>query len=300
MNQTTSCGYRRHFWRLPAMLGLLANLMPAVGSAALPVDEVVAAYFGPHLIEQGAANLTLDEAYRFQQRYVQVMETRLGPRRGFKVAMTSLSSQQHFGLSEPLYGQFLEKMLLQSAARLPLNFGARGLIEADLLVRVGDRGINSVTTIDDLLTHLDAVIPFIELPDPLWSAPLTAVRLVAVNCGARYGVLGEAIMLSGKSGWNQRFEEFEVELFDPNGVALASGRGRDLLGHPLNVVFWLLQRLRDEGIMLQPGDLLSLGSLTRPISPVAGRYQAIYRGLSPSGPTTVSVEFTPVKSALTE
>ena len=183
-------------------------------------------------------------------------------------------------------------MLLQSPARLPVKFGARGLVEADLLVRVGDVGINDVTNLDDLLTHIDAIIPFIELPDPLWSTKLTAARLVTVNCGARYGVLGEPITLVGNHNWHQRLRDFSVELYDPTGAVLASGTGVDLLGDPLNVVLWLVQHLRQNGDALQPGDLISLGSLTRPLAPEAGRYQAIYRGLDPMGLVSVSVEFT--------
>ena len=277
-------------WRL-ALVGLLIGLISPSGYAELSADEVAAAYFEPHLIEQGADDLALDDAYRLQQRYVNALSAELGPRTGYKVAMTSLSSQQHFGLSEPLYGQFLKKMLLQSPAQLPVNFGARGLVEADLLVRVGDSGINEVITVDEVLTHIDAVIPFIELPDPLWSTSLTAARLVAVNCGARYGVLGEPIAVSARPKWQRRLQAFNVALYGPGDVLLASGNGDDLLSGPLNVVFWLLQRLRSEGVALQPGDLLSLGSLTAPLSPTIGQYRAVYQGLD-SNPVTVNIEFT--------
>ena len=70
-----------------------------------------------------------------------------------------------------------------------------------------------------------------------------------------------------------------------------AGNGSDLLGHPLNVVFWLVQHLRQRGDGLQPGDLISLGSLTKPQPPHPGQYLAEYTGLDPSGPVTVNVEF---------
>lgn len=265
-----------------------ALFVASVSYAAPPVDEVVAAYYGHRLIDQAGADLTLEQAYRQQHDYVSRLAASLGPRRGFKVAMTSLSSQQHFGLTEPLYGQFLQQMLLKSPAQLEVNFGARGLIEADLLVRVGDSGINRVANMDELLTHLDAVIPFIELPDPLWSLPLTAARLVAVNCGARYGVMGEPLILAADGP--RQLREFQVALYDPKDVLLGAGSGSDLLGDPLAVVFWLQQRLLKEGIALQPGDLISLGSLTRPLPPAAGLYRAVYRGLDPAGPVTVQID----------
>ena len=276
---------------LAALLGLMVSVIPRISHADLSVNQVSGAFFERVVLKQGADDLALEDAYQFQQLLVEGMAGQLGPRSGFKVAMTSVSSQHHFGISEPLYGQFLQSMLLPSPARLPVGFGARGLIEADLLVRVKDAAINEVTSLNDLLAHLDAVIPFIELPDPLWSTRLTAARLVAVNCGARYGVLAEPIALTGNHDWYQRLESFTVQLRDPEGAVLAAGNGSDLLGHPLNVVFWLVQHLRQRGDGLQPGDLISLGSLTKPQPPQSGQYLAEYTGLDPSGPVTVNVEF---------
>ena len=292
-----SCKQLKQLARTSALALFLLVTVVAPVRAAEPVDQFISAYFGPHLIQPipDLTDLSLDQAYRLQRHYVQQLSTRLGSRRGFKVGMTSLASQRHFGVSEPLFGQLLDGMLLQSPARLPVSFGANGLVEADLLVRVKDNDISKATSIEELLTHLDAVIPFIELPDPLWSMSLSAARLVAVNSGARYGVLGEPVVLASGADWNKRLAEFSVELRGPGGDPLAVGKGDALLGHPLKVVFWLVKRLQREGLELNPGDLLSLGSLTPPGRPEPGLYQAIYRGLSPAGPTTVSVEFYPEK-----
>ncbi len=56
-------------------------------------------------------------------------------------------------------------MLLPSGSIVPANFGARPLFEGDLIVRVGSDAINDATTRQEVLAALDAVIPFIELPD---------------------------------------------------------------------------------------------------------------------------------------
>ncbi|MEL0081685.1 MAG: hydratase [Gammaproteobacteria bacterium] len=279
-------------WR---WLVCLCAFLPLPGYSAPPlsVDETVTRFLAARTLEASRADFSVDEAYQFQRPYVEALTTRLGKRQGYKVAMTSLASQRHFGLSEPLYGRLLKKMLLPSPARLPLDFGARGLIEADLLVRVNNGEINSAQSSDQLLRYIDAVIPFIELPDPLWSGQLTAGRLVAVNCGARYGVMAEPIPVSAHESWSQRLAEFQVELLDPKGEQIAIASGTNLLGHPLKVVWWLVRKLQSQGEQLEPGDLLSLGSLTQPLAPLAGRYQAVYRGLNATGPVTVAVEFYP-------
>lgn len=269
------------------------------GSAAVgeeqPVSRFLHAFQHRQTLEMELAKVSLPEAYRLQRQYVARLEQQLGPVVGYKVGMSSKAAQAHFGLHEPLYGQLLEPMLLNSPAVVPLAFGSRGLIEADLLVRVGNGQINQADSVEKILPMLNAVIPFIELPDPLWKPPLTAEQLLVVNCGSRLGIVGEPIPLAATQDWYQRLSRFQVELSHHSGDAsstIASGRGEALLGHPLQVVLWLVQKLNQQGQLLRPGDLISLGSLTAPVTPEPGSYLATYRGLSPAGELSVSVSFT--------
>jgi 2-keto-4-pentenoate hydratase len=81
-----------------------------------------------------------------------------------------------------------------------------------------------------------------------------------------------------------------VRVIDGNGRELDSGKGSAILDHPLNAVIWLADDLKKSGITLKPGDLLSLGSFSRPLSPQAGQtVRVIYEGL-PGNPS-VSVRF---------
>jgi 2-keto-4-pentenoate hydratase len=76
------------------------------------------------------------------------------------------------------------------------------------------------------------------------------------------------------------------------GTMLAEGRGNALLGHPLNVVLWIKDSLAAEGKKLKKGDILSLGAVTKMISPKAGStVKAHYIGLNPGGPIEISVIF---------
>jgi 2-keto-4-pentenoate hydratase len=105
-----------------------------------------------------------------QVAQVQVMVVRrlredLGPVVGYKAALTSPAAQQRFNLNHPLYGFLLDKMLLDSGDSLPADFAVTPMAEGDLMVRVKDASINQASTDAELLAALDAVIPFIELPD---------------------------------------------------------------------------------------------------------------------------------------
>lgn len=187
---------------------------------------------------------------------------------GYKVALTNPNAQSQVGIGHPLYGFLLENMLLKSGTTLPLEFGSRPHAEGDLMVRVGSDAINQAQTDLELLAALDAVIPFLELPDLIYQEDdrVTAGALVAVNVGARYGVIGDPVELeAGASGLDQ-LANIRVVLNNDEGQFLVDGNSTALLGHPINAVRWLRDTLSTQGVELRPGDLLSLGSVTSLVS----------------------------------
>lgn len=244
----------------------------------------------------GAIDSTLDlaQAYQIQERFVKEIGKSLGTAIGYKAGFTSAALQERFKINQPVRGVLLQKMLLESGAVLPPNFATRPMIEADLLVRVGSEEINQAETPAEALAGLDAVIPFIELPDMIYAkeAKLTAAAITAINVGARRGVMGEVIPITAGEDWETRLRDFQVQLEDQDGQLLAQGNGSDLLGHPLNVVLWIKNSLAAEGKTLKKGDLLSLGSLT-PLMPVqpGASVKAIYQGLVAQRRLEVLVSF---------
>jgi 2-keto-4-pentenoate hydratase len=216
--------------------------------------------------------LSPQQVGQVQIQFVRRLKEDMGPVVGFKAALTSETAQRQFGVSQPLLGFLLEQMLLESGATLPADFGARPVSEGDLMVRVGSEAINQAETDADLLASLDAVIPFIELPDLVYQvgARVDAGALVAANVGARYGVLGEPMALTPETDWYTQLGQIRVRMINDRGQTIASGESHALLGHPLNVVRWLRDTLKAQGVTLKPGDLLSLGTITPPMSVEAG------------------------------
>ena len=218
----------------------------------------------------------------------------LGPIVGYKAAFTSAPAQERFGLTEPLYGFLLEDMLLDNGATLPTSFAARPLAEGDLLVRVGSADINTAQTDMEILASLDAVIPFIELPDLLYqdTARLDAGAVVAINLGARSGVMGDPIPLEPTEDWLIRLGSINVQMANTDGQTIGTGDSSALLGHPINVVRWLRDTLASQGLELRSGDVLSLGTITPPVPVEANTTLTVeYRGLT-DNTVTVSVSFT--------
>ena len=209
-------------------------------------------------------NLTLSQAQKVQEQYVLEMSKSLGKVVGYKAALTNQKAQERFNISEPLRGVLLEKMLWENGSVISHKFGSRPMGEGDLIMRVGSTEINNAKTPRETLKYLDAVIPFIELGDLVYSqdVKLDAPALLAINVGARAGILGKPIPVADTDEWENRLKSFRIEILDENGKVLASGNGSDLLGNPLNVVLWIKDSLQGEGKGLKKGDLLSLGSMT--------------------------------------
>ncbi|MFQ5508951.1 MAG: 2-keto-4-pentenoate hydratase [Leptospirillia bacterium] len=267
--------------------------IPDASEAAL--GERLATYYSLKTpIYEAPEGINLKAAYRVQEVFVNRISIDSGAVVGYKAGLTNPGVQEKFGTSQPVMGRLLSGMILEDGAVLSAHFGARPMLEADLLVRVKSDAINRAQTPEEALASLDAVIPFLELPDLVYAegTPLSGIAITAINVGARYGVMGNPIPLAPTASWNKRLETFSVTVSDNGGNLLGEGTGAVLMGHPLNVVLWLRDQLAQAGILLKAGDLLSLGSLT-PLAPAPpGRsVDAYYRGLDPAGDVRVSVRF---------
>lgn len=282
----------------PSFVRCLALLLLADNCVA--DDTLLAGQLAQHfrdrtVLTSFAPEMSLSEAMVVQGTYVGALTESLGPPAGYKVGLTNTRMQNLFGIAHPVHGVLLQGMLLRGdAVVVAANFGAVPMSEGDLMVRVGSLSINQAQTTQQALKALDAVLPFLELPDLMSDRPmeLSAAAIVAINVGARLGVVGEAIPMSAADDWSARLKGFRLEVLDGDGALLAEGRGSDLLGDPLAVVLWLKDELQESGVELQPGDLLSLGTVSKLIPVVAGTtITARYRDLDPQGPVELRVRF---------
>jgi len=210
---------------------------------------------------------------------------------GYKAGLTNPAVQKRFNATAPVYGVLYAPMLLQSGATVEANFGARPLFEADLLLRVGDARVNQAKTPNEVIRHIDQVIPAIELPDLVVAAPpkLNGAAIAAINVGARYFVLGKPIPVVPTTPVAEALRTMTVVVRGPDGE-LDKGQGSDVLEHPLNAVIWLAQDLARQGKSLRKGDYVSVGSFSKLLSPKPGmKVQVQYVGLP--GDPVVGVSF---------
>ena len=269
---------------IAAVLCVAPGLAAACPDAA-EMDALAEAWLAREPAQAVAAGAEMASAMCAQEMLVERLSAELGPPVGYKAGLTSPATQERFGVSSPLHGVLLEGMMLEDGATAPVGFGARPIVEADLVVVVGDAAINDATTPEEVLEHVSAVHPFIELADLVVAEgePLDASVIAAIDVGARSGVLGAAIEPTPEMAGT--LASMTVRLEGPDGATLAEAPGSAVLGHPLNAVTFLT----GAGVTLEPGDLISVGSMGPPAPPSPGTFTATYEGLP--GDPTVSVTF---------
>lgn len=276
---------------LAAACAALLLALPA--AAACPSDLEAARLVAAYMQRQPIANppaLSVADAQCGRDKIAAFLAQQLGPIAGYKAGLTSAAVQKRFHHDQPVRGTLFRQMLVADGAEVPARFGARPLFEADLLVRVSRPGIHHAKTPAEVLHYIDAVIPFIELPDLLVEEParLDGAGITYLNAGARMGVMGKPLATSSSLG--RQLAEMQVRVLDGQGRELDHGQGRDVLGHPLQAVIWLARDLARAGVHLHPGDLVSLGSFSKLALPEADMdIRVIYEGLA--GTPAVGVKF---------
>jgi 2-keto-4-pentenoate hydratase len=264
---------------------------PAGCPSAAETQERVRLYVAMEMVPNPAPGLTREAAACGARKFVAALAASHGEVVGYKAGLTNPAVQQRFGLKAPLRGALLRKMLLDDGAEVPAKFGARPFMEADLMVEVGSSAIHDATTPEQVLPHLRAVIPFIELPDTVIADPskIDAAILELINVGARLGVRGKPVPVRHDAAFADALREMTVRTSDATGKELSAAKGAAILGHPLNAVIWLAAELKKDGITLKPGDLLSLGAFG--MGPVAAGQTLTVRYDGLPGNPQVSVRF---------
>ncbi|WP_424810782.1 2-keto-4-pentenoate hydratase [Roseococcus sp. YIM B11640] len=252
--------------------------------AACPSAEAMQALSRSILANTPSSPLTgmtsLADGQCAQDQLVQILVPHFGQPVGYKVGLTNAAAQQRFGVAHPVTGTIYQNTIrLRSGGETPARFGAVPNVEADMLVRVSSEAINDARDHLAVLRSIDLVIPFIEMPDLVLASGMDGPNLLAINVGARLGVVGEPIPVQVTEDFAARLASMTVVLSsDQREIARAPGTA--LLGHPLNVIPWLAQDLAQRGQRMRVGQYISLGGFSPAVPAEAGRtYTVRYEGL---------------------
>ena len=260
------------------------------------ISQWAQAYAARRPLANPPEGMTAADAACTRAKFQQRIAAESGELVGYKVTLSNVHVQKSFRTNEPVWGSYYRSMMLPAGRAVSAQFGAQSLYKANLLVRVKSSGINTAKTPEEVLAHVDQIIPYIELVDVLVEKPaqLTPNNIAAINAGARLGVMGTPLAVPAAGRDRQRMLRelgtMSVHVIGANGRILARGKGSDVMGHPLQSVVWLAGSLQQQGLELKPGQWVSLGAFTPILRPRAGtRITVAYPGLT--GARSVSVNF---------
>lgn len=214
-------------------------------------------------LPNGCAPANLDQGYLLQSRFSELIATR---QVGWKIAATSSGGQSHIGVGHPLIGRLFADRVYQTPATLLLRGNRMRVAEAEFCFRFG-RDLPAGEReygVDEVMNHVDALFPAIEVPDSRFGeyAAAGAACLVADNACAREFVLGDAV--AGQ--WREiAFEKFPVAVWR-NGLSALGGSGADVLGDPRLALTWFTNECVRRGLELKAGHLVTTGVVGRPVA----------------------------------
>jgi 2-keto-4-pentenoate hydratase len=202
------------------------------------------------------------DAYAIQEELRRIREPSLGPTAGYKVALTSTVMQEMLQYFSPFAGPLHANMIYSSGVELDHSNYGRLCVECELAAVLGKDlpSANAPYTRDQIADAVDSLCPALELVDDrnadygdISSLVLTLIADNAWNAGI---VLG-----TGVSDWHALNLETIHGTVNINDKADDEGYGRDVLGHPLEALRWLVNTITEQGKDITAGMVVMTGTM---------------------------------------
>ena len=259
-----------------------AVALPSEASIKIEIEQMAEDFLLLRPMRGFSYQISISAAYQWQDKMVEYLEETLGPVIGYKTGGHDPGPGFATFPPEGIRGAILKNMIFPSGTSITLDQTKRGFLEADFAFRVGNDSINYAQTELEVLSGLEAIIPFAEVPDPYYEEGTRTVNgTIVSNMGSRMGFIGEPVILSPTIEWIEKINNFTFAVHDEKGNLIDQGTMAGWY-KPLSVVMWLRNQLLQSGKKLRPGDLLSLGNI--------GILRQLHEN-SPRGPAYKSNEF---------
>ncbi|MGQ3676453.1 2-oxopent-4-enoate hydratase [Xanthobacter sp. TB0139] len=211
-------------------------------------------------------DITLEDAYRIQERYVarriQAGETVVGK----KIGVTSKPVQDALGVFQPDFGILLSGMVHEDGATIDLSTLIQPKAEAELAFVLKEDLKGPGVTAMDVIRATDYVLPCFEIVDSrITDWDIRIQDTVADNASCGVYVLG-----------TQKGDPRKLDLtlagmvVEMNGELHSTGVGAAVQGSPANAVAWLANMLGALGIPFKAGEVILSGSQSSLISVADG------------------------------
>jgi len=201
---------------------------------------------------------TLAEGYGIQHAFLELWDA---PTAGWKCAATAEDVQAAYAITAPFYGRVFGPTVFQSPASVAAEAFGRLCIETEFAFRFGTAlpPRDSAYEREEIVAAIDVLIPAFEIISPRFDSLLTDD---VPTCAADCAINGGAVLGRPYENWDSlNLAEHEVR-FLVNGEERGAGTGAKALGHPFNVLDWLVNALSRRGIDLNAGEIVSTGTCT--------------------------------------
>jgi 2-keto-4-pentenoate hydratase len=192
---------------------------------------------------------------------------------GWKIAATSEAGQKHINVAGPMAGRILRETVIADGGMASMHGNEMRVAEPEFAFRMA-RDLPpraAAYSVQELLDAVGALHPAIEIPDSRFADFVSAgeAQLIADNACAHLFVLGPAT----SADWRARDLVEERPVITLRGKQFI-GHGKNVLGDPRVALAWLANELRELGVTLRAGEVVTTGTCHPPLPIQAGDHVA--------------------------
>jgi 2-keto-4-pentenoate hydratase len=183
---------------------------------------------------------------------------------GWKIAATSEAGQKHINVDGPMAGRILRQTVIVNGGTASMAGNEMRVAEPEFAfhMRTDLTPRSSAYSVREVLDAVDTLHPAIEIPDSRFADFVSAgaAQIIADNACAHLFVLGEPTT----SNWRA------LDLVEERPVIMLRGQryvghGKNVLGDPRAALTWLANELRELGVTLKAGEVVTTGTCHPPL-----------------------------------
>ncbi|OIQ98176.1 2-hydroxypent-2,4-dienoate hydratase [mine drainage metagenome] len=202
-------------------------------------------------------DMTIEDAYRVQQR---VVGRRLDAGEavvGKKIGVTSKAVMDMLGVYQPDFGYLLSGMVYGEGQTIALDTLIQPKAEGEIAFILKKDLIGPGITNAEVLAATECVMPCFEIVDSRirdWKIKIQDTVADNASCG---------VFVLGDRAVSPRAVDLSTcgMVLEKNGEIIGTGAGAAALGSPVNAVAWLANTLGRLGIPLKAGEVILSGAL---------------------------------------
>src|ERR1700744_6411682 len=190
---------------------------------------------------------------------------------GWKIAATSVAGQKHINVDGPMAGRILRETVIADGGTASMAGNEMRVAEPEFAFRMRTDlpPRPSPYAVPEVLNAVDTLHPAIEIPDSRFAdfVGAGAAQIIADNACAHLFVLGAPTA----ANWRALDLVEEKPVISMRGARFI-GHGKNVLGDPRVALTWLANELRELGVTLKAGQVVTTGTCHPPLPIQSGDF----------------------------